>query len=373
MLSAFLAVAYKEILHVLRDPSTRFVFLIPIFQLTLFGYAIDLQVVDVPVGVTDLDETIESRELRTAMDNTDTLEMTRRFTSLHDLEDALVKGDVRAGLYIPTGFARALHRGEASQVLLLVDGSYSTEANAALSTAEMVASRTLSRVQLRPRELADFPGRSRIDLRGRFLFNPELRTPNFFVPGLVGIIMQLITVLLTAFSIVREKELGTFEQLMVTPVGAWSLILGKLTPYFVIAMIQTCLVLLAMVYIFAVPIHGSVLVLLTLSMLFVITSLSLGVIISTLSSTQTEAMQFAMLTLLPSILLSGFVFPLQSIPDVLQPLTYVIPARYFIEILRGVIVRGASLHALWIQAAALAAYTVVLLFVGVAAFRKRVD
>ena len=369
------AVAYKEILHVLRDPATRFVFVIPVVQLLLFGYAIDLEVTNIPTAVVDLDQTAESRELVDMFDNTRTFDVGDRFASLDAADEAIVAGGVQVALVIPHDFARDLRRGEPAEVLVLVDGSYSTSATAALATASAIAGwapRRFADVRFEPRDLArsEFPV---IDTRRRLLFNPNLRSANFFVPGLVGIILQLITILLTSFSIVRERELGTFEQLMVTPVGAWGLLVGKLTPYLVIATIETVVVLVFMVTVFGVPIAGSVGLLAMLSLLFVLTSLSLGVIISTFARTQAEAMQVSFLILLPSILLSGFVFPIPSIPEPIQPITYLIPVRYFIEILRGIIVRGAPFEALWTQTVALAVYTLLLLTVGAMRFRKRLD
>ncbi len=379
MFSGFKAIAYKEFLHVIRDPATRFVFIIPIMQLVLFGYAIDLQVKDIPTSIVDLDGTEESRELADMLENTRSLEVTDEYRSLEELEEALVNGTTQVGVYIPDGFARRVRRGEESQVLVLIDGSYSTEATAALNVTGALGlyiSRNVRAVEWDTHEMGRLPPNAplaNIDIRQRLLFNPNLRSPNFFVPGLVGVILQLITILLTSFSIVRERESGTFEQLMVTPVGPWGLFLGKLVPYAGIAIIETTVVLVLMVFAFGVPIVGSLPLLAVLSLLFLLTSLSLGVIISTLASNQAEAMQFSFLLLLPSILLSGFVFPLQTIPDVLQPLTYLIPVRYFIEILRGLILRGAPFEALWMDSAALAIFTIALLVVSAIRFKKRLD
>jgi ABC transporter DrrB family efflux protein len=260
---------------------------------------------------------------------------------------------------------------------VLVDGSYSSEASAATNVSRALGLYVARRFRARTWDLKDLPHLppeaplASVDLRTRLLFNPNLRSANFFVPGLVGIILQLVTILLTSFSIVRERESGTYEQMMVTPVGPWSLLLGKLAPYALIGAIETTLVLLIMVFLFGVPIAGSIPLLAVLAGLFLLTSLSLGLIVSTLARNQAEAMQMAFVILLPSILLSGFVFPLESIPDPIYPLTYLIPVRYFIEILRGVILRGAPFDALWTQASALALYTLVLLGVSGLRFRRR--
>lgn len=368
MFHGLLAIAFKEALHVLRDPATRFVFLIPVIQLTVFGYAIGIDVHDVPLVVVDLDETPESRELIDLVEHTDALQVVGHHPSTESAEREMLGGRARVVLVIDDGFARALHRGESVAVEAIVDGSYSTEATAALATLRAVGSGAAPALLRRPP-----PQGAAVDMRGRLLFNPELRSATFFVPGLVGIILQLVTVMLTAFSIVRERELGTYEQLMVTPVGAWGLLLGKLLPYMAIAMIETALVLILMVHVFAVPIRGSLPLLLVLTALFVLTALALGVIISTAARTQAEAMQATFLILLPSILLSGFVFPLQTIPETIRPLTLLIPVRYFIEILRAIIVRGGPFAEVWEQALALGIYTLVLLVVGALRFRKRLD
>ncbi len=377
MFNGLTAIAYKEFLHVVRDPATRFVFVIPLFQLLLFGFAIDLEVTDIPTAVVDLDSTAESRELHRVFANTATFDVVSVLATVDELDAALTAADVKVGVVIPDGFARELRRGGGAEVLVMIDGSYSTEAGTALSTARAIglwAPSRFANVRVDTPEIDERRvGPRRIDVRTRLLYNPNLRSANFFVPGLVGIILQLITLLLTSFAIVRERENGTFEQLMVTPVGAWGLLVGKLIPYLVIGIIETVLVLLAMVHVFGIPIAGALPALMMLSVLFVVTSLSLGVIISTFARTQTEAIQVSFLILLPSILLSGFMFPLSSVPAPVQPITYLIPVRYFIEILRGIIVRGTPVSALWFEAGALAAYTLVLLIVGALRFRKRLD
>ncbi|MCA9564997.1 MAG: ABC transporter permease, partial [Myxococcales bacterium] len=229
MFSGFRAVAHKELLHILRDPSTRFVFVIPVMQLLLFGYAISLEVTDIPTTFVDLDQSEESRELLSMYENTRTFDVSGRLFSLHELEEALIAGDSKVGILIPEGFARSVRRGEEAQVLVLIDGSYSTEATAALNVTQAIGlnmSRSVRATTWDTRELTTVRPEvplANISLRPRLMFNPNLRSPNFFVPGLVGIILQLITLLLTSFSIVRERESGTFEQLMVTPVGAWGL------------------------------------------------------------------------------------------------------------------------------------------------------
>lgn len=371
------AVAYKEFLHVLRDPSTRFVFMIPVFQLVLFGYAIRVDVTDIPSAYVDLDRTQESRELVSRVANTRTFDVRRRLASLQELEQDLVAGRSQVGLYVPQGFGRGVRSGERAEALVIIDGSYSATASAAANVSREIALRFSQEVRAHRwdrRDLARVPPQlplAQVDLRSRLLFNPALRSASFFVPGLVGIILQIVTVLLTSFSIVRERESGTFEQMMVTPVGAWSLLLGKLAPYALIGVIETALVLALMVWVFGVPIAGSLSLLAVLSALFLLTSLSLGLIVSSYARNQAEAIQLAFFLFLPSILLSGFVFPLETIPQPIYPLTFLIPVRYFIEALRGIILRGAPFADLWPQAAAMAGFAAGLLVLSALRFRRR--
>jgi ABC transporter DrrB family efflux protein len=210
-----------------------------------------------------------------------------------------------------------------------------------------------------------------IEMRPRLLFNPDLQSSHFFVPGLVGIIMQLVTLFLTSFAIVRERELGTLEQLFVTPVGRVALLLGKLLPYAIVGFLEMLIVLTVMVYVFGVPINGSLPLLLALSTLFLICALGLGLLVSTLANTQLQAMQFAFLLMLPSVLLSGFVFPRNAMPLPIYLLSFTIPVTYFVEILRGVVLRGADLLDLGPQVLGLVACTALILLLSLGRFRKQ--
>lgn len=379
MLEGFRAMAWKELLHVVRDRSTRFVFIIPMMQLMLFGYAIRIEVTDIPSAWVDLDQSRESRELIAAFENTETFELLAEFHSVDEAQAAIAAGEVHAVVVVPEDLSREVMRGEVADFLVLIDGSYSSEATAALNVSQQIALTQSRSVRAQTLERSDLsripPGLplAQVDARPRLLFNPNLRTATFFVPGLVGIIMQLVTVLLTAFSIVRERENGTFEQLLTTPVTPWAMLLGKLMPYALIGVIETAAVLALMVFVFGVPIVGSIALLAALSMIFLLTSLTVGILISTASSNQAEAMQLGFLLLLPSVLLSGFIFPLQSIPQPIRTLTFLIPVRYYIEILRGIILRGADLGALWDEALALSVYTGALLVISARRLRRRLD
>jgi ribosome-dependent ATPase len=353
------AIVYKEFIHVRRDPaSLLFIFILPMFQLTLFGYAIDTEVKHIPTVVYDQDRSPESRALVAAFANTEYFDVTGWVDSAREVEEALVGGRAKVGITIPPRFAALLLSGESAQVQVLIDGSDSTRATSSIK--QFIATGRLEAVPL------PMP----VDVRSRVLFNPQLRSANFFVPGLIGVVLQIGTVVLTAFAVVREREAGTLEQVLVTPVSRGGLMLGKLLPYSLIGFVQFSTVLVVMVVVFRVPVRGGVGLLYALSVLFVLATLSLGLLISTFARTQGQALQMAIMVIVPSILLSGFVFPRESMPLPIYALTFLIPATYYIEILRGIIIRGADLATLWDEALVLAAMSVALVTLSVLRFRR---
>jgi ribosome-dependent ATPase len=270
-------------------------------------------------------------------------------------------------------------RGEQVQVQVLIDGSDSQVATTAQSTSQLLGlNLSIQMARAKGESLQIAPARDPmghgvlpIETRTRLLYNPDLESSHFFVPGLVGIILQLVTLFLTSFAIVRERELGTLEQMFVTPVGRMGLLLGKLLPYAMIGFVELLIVLTVMIYLFGVPINGSVVLLLTLSMLFMVCSLSLGLLVSTLSKTQLEAVQFAFVIMLPSVLLSGFMFPRSEMPLPIYILTFGIPVTYFIEILRGIVLRGADLMDLIPSIVGLTICGLLVLSLSVLRFQKR--
>lgn len=359
------AIIYKEILQVRRDPSTRFVFLIPLFQTIIFGFAIDLDVQHIRTVVLDLDRGVESRRVIERFQNTGTFDIVAEAASEAELRRAIVSGQARVGVIVPGDYSARLLRGEQARVQVLIDGSDSSVATNALQ-----ASRAIGDVASLARQGLDAQERP-VEVRPRLLFNPDLESAHFYVPGLIGIILQIVTVMLTAFSIVRERERGTLEQLIVTPVGRAALIFGKLIPYAVIGVAQTLFVLALMRGLFGVRIEGSVALLLTLSGLFLLPSLALGILISTVATNQAQAMQMSMLIMLPSVLLSGFAFPRETMPAPIYALSFAVPVTYYVQILRGIILRGAGLWALWPQTLALLGFAVALVTVSSMRFQKR--
>jgi ribosome-dependent ATPase len=292
---------------------------------------------------------------------------------------SLTSGRARVGIVIPPDYTDRLVGGEQAQVQVLIDGSDSQVATTALNATNLLGFTRSSQIAFSfAQGLPTVPARDPVgqaaipvEMRPRLLFNPDLESSHFFVPGLVGIILQLVTLFLTSFAVVRERELGTLEQLFVTPVARAGLMLGKLTPYAVIGVLETLIMLSVMVYVFGVPIRGDVLLLLALATLFLVSSLGLGLLVSTLAKTQLQAMQFAFLIMLPSVLLSGFMFPRSEMPLPIYVLSSIIPATYFIEILRGIVLRGADFADLLPHVLALAACGAVILTLSIARFQKQ--
>lgn len=340
-------VCRKEALHIVRDPGTLFfALLIPMLQLLLFGFAIDTNVRQVATVALDESQTQESRRLLQRFAASDVFAVRGIALSSDDLYQAIRSGKARVGIRIPPDYARHVQDGSTATVLVLVDGSDSTVAAQAVSTSTGVAL-SQSLAQVIPE------GQVPIEVRPSVLYNPATRSANFFVPGLIGILLQVMTILMIALSLVRERERGTLEQLTMTPVAPLGLMLGKMIPYGVLAFGELCAILAVMRLVFLVPIHGNVLVLLALSLPFLLTVLGIGLLISTRARTQAEAFQLAMGTILPSIFLSGYIFLIENMPSLFQFISRLIPATYYIRILRGIILRGAGLAELWRDAAIL--------------------
>lgn len=341
MFRGLLPICRKEALHIVRDPGTLFfALLIPMLQLFLFGFAIDTNIRQIATVVLDESHTQESRQLLQRFAASDVFAIKGNVISKDALYDAIRSGRARVGIRIPYDYARSLQNGSTASVLVLVDGSDSTVAAQAVSTSSGVTLQQ-SLAQVLP------TGNMPIEVRPSVLYNPATRSANFFVPGLIGILLQVMTILMIALSLVREREKGTLEQLTMTPVAPLGLMLGKMIPYGVMAFAELCAILIVMRIVFLVPIHGNVLVLLLLSLPFLLTVLGLGLVISTRAHTQAEAFQLAMGTILPSVFLSGYIFLIENMPPFFQVIARVIPATYYIRILRGIILRGAGMRELW--------------------------
>ncbi|MDA2924208.1 ABC transporter permease [Acidobacteria bacterium AH-259-L09] len=366
----FAAVLHKETIQIRRDTFALFLILVlPMFQLLMFGYAIDTNVRNIRTAVYNLDKSRASREILDAFTNTDYFEIVRFAESDRELNDLIISGRVKVGIKIPPDYSKHILNGRQATVLVLIDGSDSSIASRAINASTAVGLRR-SLQQLALNQFAQAKMLP-IEVRPKMLFNPDMRSANFMVPGLIAIILQIITTFLTAFSVVRERERGTLEQLLVTPIKPLGLMLGKLTPYCVISFLEMCSVLVIMRIIFLVPISGNLLLLLLTTIPFLFTALGIGLLISTIAKNQVQAMQMAYFVILPSILLSGFMFPRGSMPVVMQWVAYFIPATYFIEIMRGIVLRGAGFLQLWPNVLALVIMGGFILGVSTFRFQRR--
>ena len=377
-LRGFRAVFYKEVLHARRDRmAIVFALVMPLMQMVILGTAIDTNVRQLPTVVLDesgsaqadgasVPGTQVSRALLDRLRNTDTYHIYKHVDSDQALNDEMRAGRARVAIKIPLSFARDLLAGRPAQVLVMVDGSDSAVAGQALNVATQVGlDESLRRI---------VPGglRPLIDVRPKLMFNPDSRSPNFFLPGLMAVLLLFVTTMLTAFSIVREKERGTLEQLLVTPARPLGIMLGKIMPYFALGIVELVVILLFMRFAFGVPMHGNPLLLVALATGYVFVNLTIGLLISTSANSQTEALQLGMMTILPSIFLSGYIFPRDTMPLFFYGVSYLIPATYMVDIARGVILRGAGLAELWSNALVLAMMGVIILLLAARRFQRMI-
>jgi len=373
----------KELVQALRDPRMRILlFLPPMIQLVVFGYAVNLDVDHARIAWMDLDRTPASRELRERFEGSGRFDVVALARNEQDVQNVLDRGQAEAVVRILPEFERNLRRGENAQVQVLIDGTNSNTASLVSSYAASVAaefSNSLSAQQQNSRMLmrgaasAANPGLPTVTAQSRVWFNPDLYSRNYFVPGVVANIIMLVTLMLTAMAIVREKEIGTMEQLMVTPVTPLELMLGKMLPFALVGLVQVALVSTAALVLFRIPFRGSVLLMFCCASLFLMTSLGAGLFLSTVSNTQQQAMMGNFFFSMPAFMLSGFAFPIHNMPVVVQWLTYLNPLRYFIEILRGIFLKGVGVATLWPQMAALAVFGVVVLGLSTVRFHKSLD
>jgi ABC-2 type transport system permease protein len=361
------SVSRKEVLHILRDRQTLFMTMFfPIVELMMLGYAIDTNVRSIPTVIFDQARTQESRSLLRQFENSDDFLIVGEVHSDAELTDQLVRGKARVGIKIPEHYSRRLLSGETSQVQVLVDGTVSSVAGEALGTGNALA---LRESLLRTLNGASLP----VEARPRVLFNPDMRSANFFIPGLLVVLCQMMAVTLSANAIVREKEKGTLEQLFMTPVRAGELIIGKMLPYLFLTYFEFIGISTLMRVVFGVPVNGNYVTLLVIAFPFVLSMLAWGLWVSTRVETRDAAMQTAMATLMPCIFLSGYVFPLDSMPAFFWWVAQLIPTTWLIDAARGVILRGAGWRELWPHAAVLTAMSSVVLVYCSFKFRKRLS
>lgn len=371
-----LAIARKEILHILRDrPTLGMTIGMPVIMMFLFGFAVTTDIKEIHAGLVDRDRSPESRLLIEKLEVSRSFRFVTPDASEAELRSLMDAGRIRAGLVIPPGYGASLAAGRPAPVLLLVDGSDPLVARTALPYAMLVAQSLGTSILAERLEAAGTGGRLAlpIDLRTQVWYNPDLESRRFNLPGLLGVILQNVTMMLTAFAMVRERERGTIEQLIVTPVRPLELVLGKLLPYVALGFIALTTALAVTVYVFGVEPSGSLALLYALSALFLLSALGMGLFVSTVAKNQLQAMQMSQLFILPAFLLSGFIFPRESMPTAIEALGAAFPITHFLVILRGIMVKGVGLEALWPETATLAVMGAFIVILSAARFHKRLD
>jgi ABC-2 type transport system permease protein len=370
MKERILEIIRKEFRQVMRNPKMRGMMIAPpIIQFIVFGFAVNLDVTHTRIAWMDLDRTPESRALEERFTGSGHFTIVERVDSQRAAQHVLDHGDATAVLRIPPGFARDLARHRAPAVEVVVDGTDSNTASIVGNQANFVLSRfAAERLQTGfGVRLPDLRARARV------WFNPDLKSRNYFVPGILVNVIMLVTLMLTAMAIVREKEIGTMEQLMVTPIRPIELILGKTLPFALVGLFDVVLIFTLALVVFQVPFRGSFLFLLVCSVLYLMTTLGMGLFLSTISGTQQQAMMSSFFFFQPAFMLSGFAFPIRNMPEFAQWLTLINPARYYMDIVRGVFLKGAGPEALWTQMFALAVFGVAILTFAALRFHKRLD
>jgi ABC-2 type transport system permease protein len=377
MLGRLKQMLIKEFIQVFRDKRTRVIlFVPPIIQMLVFGYAATFEIRNVPTVVLDLDHSQESRELVSRFTSSPYFNVQRQLTDSRQVRDLIDRGQATVGLEIDAGFAQKLRKGQTAPLQVIVDA---TNSNTALIASSYIAQIALGYARdyqqdriyrIAPQLAEQIPS---VELEQRPWYNPELRSRWFFVPGVIGSLTLVLVITLTAFAVVREREIGTLEQIMVTPIRPAEFILGKTLPFFLIGLFDVSLIAVVGTLWFQVPFRGHISVLLTGSILFLLCMLGVGLLISTVSSTQQQAMVTAFFFIMPAITFSGFGFPIATMPQWLQYLTYLSPLRYFLVVLRGTYLKGVGMEILWPQMAAMAGLGFSLLTIAILRFHKALD
>lgn len=363
------AILFKEFIIVWRDPMTLFfMFFPPLVEMIAFGYALDTDVKHMAMVILNEDRTVESRQFIDRFVNTETFRVVGEVQSIEEMSSQIRKGNAYVGLEIPPKFTYNIRAGHPAQVQLLIDGSNSTTALQALNTAVGVGLNQSVEFLLRATGQRAPP----IDIRPQMLYNPAMKSPNFYIPGVIGIVLQIGTVFATAMAVVREREKGTLETLLVSPLSSWGLMLGKLVPYLCIGMTMAVFLFGLMRFMFHVPIAGNVLSMLFATLVYVFALLSLGLLVATKAENQMQALQISMTFMLPSVFFSGFVFPRETMPWIFYALGAILPTTYFISLMRAIILRGAHLFEYWPHLLVLIIMSILLFGLCALMFRKKI-
>lgn len=366
------ALLIKEFLQMSRDRMTlAMLVILPIIQLLIFGYGINTDVKHLPTVVFDQSLTSESRDMLTSFTSTSYYDVKFIAKNFQDVTEKIDSGEAKVGIIFPPNFATDLKHGRSAQIQVLVDASDNMSANSAISTAQLVGQVNSQKILVQKLQMAT--GKTyqpAYDVRIRPWYNPDFISPYYMVPGIIGIVVTMTMVMLTSIALVREREFGTLEQLLVTPIKTYELIIGKIIPYILVGFIQVALTLSIGIYLFNIPVQGSMLLLYLMTSAFLLASLGLGIMISTIAQNQMQAMQMAFFVLVPSVLLSGFVVPRVSMHIFFYYLGYLFPMTFYLEIIRGVLLKGNSFQHLWFPFSALLIFTFITLSISIQRFKR---
>jgi ABC-2 type transport system permease protein len=370
-INRILAIIKKEFSQIKRDKRTiAIIIMMPIMELLLFGYAASTSVDHIPTAILNNDIGAESRELLDSLVNSQYFDLDYYGESMDDIETYIDKGYAKAGVIIPSDFSSDIKSGKTAQIQLIIDGTDPTTAQTILSSAGGVVQSMSVEIM---EDIKGMDVEQPLDLRSRVWYNPDMSSIYFNIPGLIGVILQTVTLMLTSFSIVRERERGTMEQLIVTPITKMELMVGKIIPYVIIGFVDIVLALAISVFWFRVPIAGSISLLLLFSIIFLFGALGVGLLISTVSKSQLQAMQLSMFMIMPNILLSGYMFPREAMPKVIYGLSTVLPLTYFIKVLRGIILKGNGIAQLYNELIILIGFGILFLVLATIKFKKKID
>ncbi|MFZ2257016.1 MAG: ABC transporter permease [Clostridiaceae bacterium] len=366
-----LAIIKKEFAQIRRDKRTiAIIILMPIMELLLFGYAASTSVDHIPTVILNNDIGIESRELMDNLTNSQYFDLNYNAVNMAEVQKCVDEGYAKAGFVIPPEYSDDIKNGKTGKIQLIVDGTDPTTAQTILSSANgVIQSMSVQIIQ----ETLGTPMPQPLELRSRVWYNPDMSSIRFNIPGLIGVILQTVTLMLTSFSIVRERERGTMEQLIVTPITNMELMIGKIIPYVIIGFVDIVLALALSTFWFRVPIAGSITLLLLFSIVFLFGALGVGLLISIISKSQLQAMQLSMFMIMPNLLLSGYMFPRAAMPDLIRGISNFLPLTYFINVLRGIILKGNTFSQLYQEFFILLGFGVLFLFLATIKFKKKID
>ena len=368
------AMLRKEFIQMKRDPVTLAIMvLLPIIQLLLFGFAIHTDIKHQATAVYDPSMTEESRELLASFTSSEYFDIRYTAHSIEEVNQLIDQGRAKVGIVLPPDLSASLKHGRQTPIQVIVDASDSTSASTAIASAEAIGQLKSRELLLRRQPGLHADSLLLYNMRIRAWYNPDGITVYYMLPGIMGLILTMTMVMITSMAIVRERERGTLEQLLVTPLRTWELLVGKLVPYILVGYVQTTVSLLVGLGIFGIPLRGSLLLLYALTTLFIIASLTLGLMISTVSRTQMQAMQMSFLVFMPSVLLSGFIFPREAMPPIFYWISALFPMTYYVDILRGIILKGSGLSVLYPQALALTAFIAATFGIAIKKFSRTLN